>query len=127
MANVYVTLNELTPNAVNADPTPNSVTTSDTGIIGKVLDGSDEVAAPFKARKLVLRMTSAGAAVVTVAAGDNPPAHGAKYGDLSLALASGTKWVVLEAARYMQDDGTIRFTTATATTTVTAFVLPDSL
>ena|SRR5690606_7501483 len=124
MANVYITLNKLTPNTANADPSANSVTTSDTGVIG-LSDATTK--APFKARKLVLRMSSAGAAVVTVAAGDNPPAHGAKYGNLELALDSGTKWVVLDATRYMQDDGTIRFTTATATASVTAFLLPDSL
>lgn len=130
MADVYIPLNRMTENTLQADPTTGastaaSVGTSDEGIIGRTA-ATGNPQDPFKARKLVLRLVSAGAAVVTVKAGDNPPAHGAKYGDLTLSVGAATKFVTLEAARYMQEDGTIRLTSATAATVVSAFVLPNS-
>lgn len=124
MANVFVTLTEVGINAVTADPAGNSVGTSDTGFIGKS-DATTKV--PFKARKLLLRLTSAGAGVVTVKAGDNPPSHGASYGDLTLTVGAATKWATVEAARYLQDDGTIQLTVSGAAVVVSALVLPDAL
>ena len=124
MATQYVTLTKPTINAVTSDPAGVSVGTSDTGVVGM----SDSTTyTPFKARKLLLRLTSAGAGVVTVKAGDNPPSHGAIYGDLTLTVGAATKWAVVEATRYLQDDGTINFTVSGAAVVVSAFVLPDAL
>lgn len=117
MADTAVALSTLTMNDVTADPAGTSVSAGNVAVI-----------TPGKARKVLVRIVGTATSTVTVAAGDNPPSHGAKYGDTSaLAVGAATKWLVLEPARFLQDDGTYRITVGTASATVTAFRLPDAL
>lgn len=67
---------------------------------------------------------------VAVLAGDNPPAFRAGLGDLSMVVSPGTpKYLVLESARFMQDNGKIQIkatpaSTKTQTLTYRAYRLP---
>jgi hypothetical protein len=82
--------------------------------------------------KLLIRIrnTTAAAKVFTVVAGDSPPANAQGQGNLTMSLADGSTtavdgWLCLESARFMQNDGTIQITVASATTGfITAFQLP---
>jgi len=82
---------------------------------------------PFS--KLVLRIVNTGAEkVITIKAGDSPPADAAGLGDLATTFAIGSstpvvKWFAgLESARFSQDDGSIEITVAASTTGfITAF------
>jgi len=116
MADTAVALAELNINAVTTDPAGTSVSAGDTAVI-----------TPVKARKLAFRVTSTATCTLTVKAGDNPPSHSAAYGDLTLTIGNATKMFVLEPARYLQDDGTIRIVVNTTAATVRAITLPNAL
>lgn len=82
--------------------------------------------------KVVIRLvnTTAAAKVFTLLAGDNPPADAAGQGNLTVSLADGSSTPVvvylsnLESARFIQNDGTVNITVASATTGfITAFQL----
>ena len=67
-----------------------------------------------------------GAAVLTVKAGDNPPAQRQGLGDLTLTVASGRSVIFfLEAAIYMQDDDTIDIEVADNDIIIGAFHIPN--
>jgi hypothetical protein len=52
--------------------------------------------------------TTVSAKIVTISAGDNPPAFRGGLGDLAESIAASTEVLfVLETARFMQNDGTI--------------------
>lgn len=98
-----------------------------------VVAANGHVITPTKgSRKVLIRLvnTFAGAKVFTVVAGDSPPASAAGQGNLDISIADGSttpvaKYVVLDSARFMQDNGTIRITVAASTTGfITAFQLP---
>lgn len=62
---------------------------------------------------------------VVFVAGDNPPAHLKNLGNLSIVLAaSDIRCVWIEAARFMQDDGTILVTCTDAGTMCYVIVPP---
>lgn len=74
--------------------------------------------------------TTGSAKVVTVKAGDNPPADAAGVGDLATSFADGSgtpvvKSIMVESARFIQSDGTIEIDVAASTTgSIKAFALP---
>lgn len=74
--------------------------------------------------------TTASEKDVTVKAGDNPPADASGQGDLVEAFAAGdstpvVKSIVLESARFIQDDGLIHIDIEAGTTgSIKAFTLP---
>lgn len=82
--------------------------------------------------KLLVRLknTTASTKVYTVTAGDSPPAESAGQGDLTVSLTDGSTtptvaWLVLEGARFLQNDGTVVITVASGTTGfITAFQMP---
>lgn len=122
MATTTIHVTTLGLNAATADPAGTAIDASKVGVV-----------TPTKpTRKVALRITNTTAAqkVITIKAGDNPPADAAGQGDLALTFAAGdstpvTKWVVLEAARFLQNDGTILLEYAASTTgSVEAFQLP---
>lgn len=70
------------------------------------------------------------AATVTIKAGDNPPAALAGLGDLAAAIGTSGKAreiIIVETARFMQDDGTINIDVAGFSAgTIAAYSLPRS-
>lgn len=87
-----------------------NLTTGD-GVAINVSNGG--VVTPTKrANQLLLRFSNTITnltKVVTIKAGDNPPAFNAAQGDVSLTVpANGDIVVAVESARVMQNDGTIQ-------------------
>ena len=123
MAETVVPITALTAGTVVAD------------VEGTAIDASKTVVITPTERldKLIIRLvnTTAATKVMTVLAGDNPPADAAGQGALAISFADGSSTPVvkylsgLESARYLQSDGTVQITFATSTTGfVTAFQLP---
>src|SRR5690349_18201751 len=85
-----------------------------TGAVGTAFDSTNNhvLTAPNDGR-LLLEVDNTGTsptATVTVKAGDNPPAFAAGLGDLTFVVGTAGKHktlVVLDTARFLQDDGTI--------------------
>lgn len=122
MADTAITLTSLALSAETADPAGTAIVHANTHVIS-----------PTKgAGKVAIRLvnTTASEKTMTILAGDNPPAQSAGQGDLTLTFGAGNstpvvKWVVLESARFIQDNGTIRINVAGSTTgTISAFQLP---
>jgi hypothetical protein len=84
-------------------------------------------------QRLIIRVTNTTASTkaATIKAGDNPPADAAGQGDLSVSLTAGdatptVKYVVLEGARFLQNDGTINIDIASGMTGfVAAYRIPQ--
>lgn len=121
MANTAVASTSLALGS-NADVAGTTVVAANTHVITPTQNSS----------KVLIRLknTTASTKAWTVVAGDSSPAQSAGQGDLVVSLTDGSTtpqvaFLVLESARFMQDDGTILITVAAATTgTITAFQLP---
>lgn len=105
MARTNVPITTLTTNAATADPAGTAIDATNSHVINT---------AGVPTSRLAIRVlnTTASTKVATVKAGDNPPAGSSGQGDLAVSLTDGSttatvKWVTLEAARFMQNDGTI--------------------
>ena len=62
---------------------------------------------------------------ITILAGDRPPSQRVDLGNLTFAMvASDCKYILIEAGRFLQDDGTIRVTCTTNGMECKAFTLP---
>ena len=104
----------------NADVAGTAIVAADTHVI-----------TPTKrSAKLLIRVvnTFAGSKVATLVAGDNPPADASVAATVTLADGSTTPtvgWFVVDAAKYMQNDGTLQITVAASMTGfITAFQIP---
>lgn len=122
MANTTVHVTTLTLNAATAKPAGTAIVAANNHVI-----------TPTKRiGKVFLRFinTTASTKVWTVVAGDNPPADAAGQGNLDVSLTDGSTtaqetWVLVEGSRFLQNDGTIVVTVASATTGfIEAFQLP---
>lgn len=122
MADTAIPNTDLSTNAATDDVAGTAIVAADNHVITPTK--------PFG--KVVLRLvnTTAAEKVMTVLAGDNPPAGSAGQGNLAITFAAGNvtptvKYVVLESARFVQSDGVIRITVAALTTGfISAFQLP---
>ena len=122
MADTAITLTSLALNTATLNTAGTAIVHANTHVITptKRLD------------KVLLRITNTTASqkVATILAGDNPPAGAAGQGNLDVTLAAGDltatfAHVVLESARFLQNDGTIRITVAASMTGfIAAFQLP---
>ena len=122
MADTAITLTSLALNTATLNTAGTAIVHANTHVITptKRLD------------KVLLRITNTTASqkVATILAGDNPPAGAAGQGNLDVTLAAGDSTatfahVVLESARFLQNDGTIRITVAASMTGfIAAFQLP---
>lgn len=120
--------------ANTAIPISQLVTGTNVDVAGTaIVHANTHVITPTKGtRKLLVRLvnTTSSSKAFTVVAGDNPPAHAAGQGTISITLADGSTtpvvgWVVVDSSRFMQANGTIEITVAASTTgTITAFQLP---
>jgi len=75
---------------------------------------------PLEQMVIIVRNTEASTNVVTVLAGDNPPAMSAGLGNKALTTIAATTGDVilppLESARFLQNNGTVRITVEAAMT-----------
>jgi len=77
---------------------------------------------------LILYENGGGAATATVAAGADPPSLRAGIGALEISVPSGDCIAtVLETARFLQANGTIRVTVATNNVHMTWLEIPDTV
>lgn len=124
MADVAVAATVLSATAPTADLLTNAeggtqVTASDIAVLTV-----DDDAASY----VVVVYASGGAAVATVLAGDNPPAMRAGLGNVAHTVpASDTVAFVVEAARHLQDNGTIRIDIDTNTCQVSFLKIPRTV
>jgi hypothetical protein len=81
----------------------------------------------YKANRILLKFFAdgSGESVIHVDAGDNPPAARAGLGNLDITLtANQVRYIALEAARFMQSDGTLTANCHDTGTRMTCFILP---
>lgn len=113
MADTAIALTSLVLNTSAANPAGTAIVAANTHTI-----------TPTKgARKLLVRLTNTTAStkIATITAGDLSPAESSGQGNLDVSLTAGDSTpqialVVLEAARFLQSDGTIVITVASGMT-----------
>lgn len=115
--------------------TPETITmhtrTSDLVALGTVISSASAntfaiaVGARHGDRILLLFEADNSGDTVTILAGDRPPAQRAGLGNITVVLAaSDLRAVCVEAARFLQDDGSIRATCTDDGTLCSALILP---
>lgn len=115
--------------------TPEAITmhtrTSDLVALGTVIAAATAnvfiiaVGARHGDRILLLFEADATGDTVTILAGDRPPSQRAGLGDITIVLAaSDLRGVCVEAARFVQDDGSIHATCGDDGTRCSALILP---
>lgn len=119
MARTAITYSALVANSNLSDPA------------GTDLDATnDHVIAAAEPERTVLRVTNTNGSdrVITVKAGDSPPALAAGQGDLTVTVAAttGVQFIgPFESGRFLQSDGTMLIDVAASHTgKITAFKLP---
>lgn len=113
MADTAVHVSSMTVNTSLANPAGTAIVAANTHTI-----------TPTRATgKVLVRITNTTAStkIATITAGDNPPADAAGQGVLDISLTDGSTtpqiaFVVLESARFIQNDGTIVVTVASGMT-----------
>lgn len=126
MANAAaITVVDLVAATPTTDPTPNALDTgTDAVTLRANLGGNMD--------RVVLRVKNTGAqtTVVSIGAGDNPPAQRAGVGALSKTILAGVTWWIgpFESSRFVQSDGYLDVTVTPASGTIgaeiTCFRLP---
>lgn len=113
MADTAIAGAVLALNAETANPAGTAIVHANTHVITPTGPSS----------KLAIRLTNTTASekIMTILAGDNPPADAAGQGNLAITFAAGDstpviKWVVIESARFIQSDGKVHITVAASTT-----------
>lgn len=136
MADEAVNPTVLTLNGSVLDPTGVTVEAANFAVLTKNDATADPDASEHTAKdqvklsKVVLRLSSATGATpaATILAGDQFPSNAEVLGNLAVDLGAGeTKWVVIEAARFTQDDGSVRIDSGVADLVVAALELPHGL
>jgi hypothetical protein len=122
MSDTAITPITLTADTVSAD----ALTTAEGGT--QVTTGNVGVVTVNPTDRLALTFYSAGAGTVTISAGAFPPAVRQGLGDKAAQTlpAGDCLLMVVEAARYMQANGTIRLP-VTGTVVIGAFILPKTV
>ncbi len=121
MADTAVATTVLTEGTISADLVAGgtSVTTTNVAVITPGVD----------VRRLIIGMYAASASVITIQAGYNPPAQRAGLGaNATNTVGTGeVRLLMIEAARYMQANGTIRITVGAQTVIFRCFAQPNSI
>ena len=123
MSDTAVAVTNLTANTVTAD----IITTAEGGT--SVSAGNTAVfTVNGDTRNIIFGVYGTGVATLTVEAGDNPPSLRQGLGTATLTVpASDELLFVLEGARFMQDNGTIRIAVATNNVVISAHRFPDTV
>ena len=128
MAVTTITPVQLVRETVSADLPDASATSVAVGA-----DGFKIAATVGFARNVLIKFVETGgnAGSFVIAAGDKPPAITAGLGDLTITfVASDVKYVAIEQARFLQDDGTIQGTVTGAganSVSMAVFLLPRDI
>lgn len=124
MAVTVITPTTLVMNTESAD-----ILDGDGTVATTPADGFSIAAAGLNGDRLLLKFLADGTGdTVVIVAGDRPPSQRAGLGNLSIVLAaSDVRYICVEAARFLQDDGTILATCTDAGTSCKAFILPKGL
>jgi len=129
MANVLVNPVDLILNTAVDDPTAVTLAaaTDDIGYISEAASVAAHLPKnQVELSKIVLRLAGTGGSV-TVLAGENPPSN-RKVVAPTVVAVDGVTYLVLEAANYTWNDGTVRIqNTGAADVTVLAVKLPKAL
>lgn len=122
MARTAITVNAISMNTALADPTDTVADATNDHVI--------TLTKPLS--KILLRVThtASSSKVLTVVAGDNPPADAQGQGNLDVTFGAGNvtpvvKWLVLSSDRFQQNDGTVQIDLASGFTgSIGAFSFP---
>jgi hypothetical protein len=116
MATTDVAYTETAPNAAGVAGTPVTLVAAPTNDMRIVR------AEPEKTVLVVANTDDDTALTITIKAGDYPPAIAAGLGDLTTSVPFGTTRYIgpFESGRFLQNDGSMYFTSSTTTGTVTA-------
>lgn len=120
-----ISLTQLALNTASAD-----ITDADGTVASTPADGwAIAMGARAFPEKVILKFLADGSGdTVTIKAGDKPPSERAGLGDLAITLAANdVKYIVVESARFLQDDNTIFAVCTDAGTTCRAFAMPVGL
>lgn len=121
MVDTAVAVTTLTEGTISGDLVAGgtSVTTGNVAVI----------AAVGETNNLIIAMYAASASVVTVQAGDNPPAlrQGLGANATNTVGAGEVRLLMVEGGRYTQDNGTIRITVGANTVIFRVFRVPDTV
>ena len=122
IADVAITPTVLVTNAISAD-----ILDADGVAIASASANVFAIAAGGLAGgRLLLKFFDDGSSdTVVILAGDRPPSQRVDLGNLSITMAaSDCRYIVIEAGRFLQDDGTIRVTCGDDGMECKAFTLP---
>lgn len=125
MAVSAITVVDLALNTASDDLADADSTAIVTGADGFSVDVS-AYAKDAGGRKMVFKFVADGGGDdITITAGDYPPAATSGLGNLTIALAaSDVKYVVVELARFLHNDGTIKGTCAGNNNKMSVLMLP---
>lgn len=129
MATTAIVPETLVMNTRSAD-LPDAGNGSDNGIVATTpADGWVIAAGGHNGDRLLLKFLADGTGdTVTIKAGDRPPSSRAGMGDLTVTLAaSDVRYIAVEAARFLQSDGTILAVCVDSGTSCAAFILPKGI
>ncbi|MEU6858832.1 hypothetical protein AB0B28_08165 [Glycomyces sp. NPDC046736] len=120
MATTQVPYTDLVPNGSTLQPAGTTLVAAPT---------NDMEIVRARPELTVLRVENtheSNALTFTVVAGENPPALAAGQGNLAVSVAAETVryFGPFESGRFLQNDGTLRFTSSTTSGTVTALKVP---
>lgn len=121
MALVTITPTQLVLNTASAsliDANTTAITSATDGCTISNLSG-------YHSNQVLVKLRDTAGCTVTFQTGDNPPAVLAGLAALTVTLgANEIKFIVLELARVMQDDGTVHFVTGTTTSSCICLIMP---
>ena len=122
MADIAITVTALAINTVSADILDADGTTISTASANTFAIAAGGLAGG----RLLLKFFDDGSTdTITILAGDRPPSQRVDLGNLSFAMgAADVRYILIEAGRFLQDDGTIRATCTTNGMECKAFTLP---
>lgn len=129
MTRTNVPLTKLTANSGNVNPSATTLDATNSHNVA-LASGAIPTASDSDRLVLVVNNTFAGAKVITVKAGANPPAQRAGLGDLAVSIGQNQTAYIgpLEPMRFYQTDGSINVDVAAGMTgTILAVLLPRNV
>ena len=122
MATTAITPTELVRGVVSADILDGDGTVATTPGDGWVVTPTTG----FSSDAILLKFLADGSGdTITFTAGDNPPAHLQGLASFTITMAaSDVRYIMIESARFNQDDGTLIITCTDAGTSCKAFAIP---
>jgi len=123
-----VAVTEITPTPLVIDTESADLPDASGTVATTPADGWEVDAKGLSGDRLLFKFLGpAGGDTVTFTIGTNPPAHRAGLGVKAVVLAADdVRFIVVEASRFTQDDGTMLITCVDAATAIWAFLMPKA-